>query len=197
MFCLLDRLLGQLVCNGTLRVIDPTAAVHLYGNGEEPNVAVRIQDARLERQLVVDPELALGEGYMDGRLTMEQGRIYDLLELLLSNAQTYALPGWSTRVSNSRSLLRRLSQRNYTERSRRNVAHHYDINGTIYDLFLDRDRQYSCGYFTEGADLEEAQLAKTQHLAVKLAVEPGQRVLDIGSGWADLVYTSPRRQIAT
>jgi len=79
-----------------------------------------------------------------------------------------------------------LLQFNPSGRARRNVAHHYDINGAIYDLFLDRDRQYSCAYFTEGASLEEAQLAKKRHLAAKLAIAPGQRVLDIGSGWGGL-----------
>jgi cyclopropane-fatty-acyl-phospholipid synthase len=83
-------------------------------------------------------------------------------------------------------LSRRLAQFNPSGRSRRNVAHHYDIDGSIYDLFLDSDRQYSCAYFTEGADLEEAQLAKKRHLAAKLAIEPGQKVLDIGSGWGGL-----------
>ena len=96
------------------------------------------------------------------------------------------MPGWTRSFSAARYLSRRLAQFNPSGRSRRNVAHHYDIDGAIYDLFLDSDRQYSCAYFTEGADLEEAQLAKKRHLAAKLAIEPGQRVLDIGSGWGGL-----------
>jgi len=160
--------------------------LHSYGDGRGPVVAVRLLDPRLERQLVVDPQLALGEGYMQGRLRMEQGRIYDLLALLLSNVQDKSLPRWSQSLDAARYLVRRVVQFNPKGRARRNVARHYDIDGAIYDLFLDRDRQYSCGYFTEAADLEEAQLAKKRHLAAKLAIEPGHRVLDIGSGWGGL-----------
>jgi cyclopropane-fatty-acyl-phospholipid synthase len=115
-----------------------------------------------------------------------EGRIYDFLALLLSNLQDRPLPSLSRSLNGARYLMRRLRQFNPSFRARRNAAYHYDIDGAIYDLFLDRDRQYSCGYFTEGADLEEAQLAKKRHLAAKLAIEPGQRVLDIGSGWGGL-----------
>jgi cyclopropane-fatty-acyl-phospholipid synthase len=117
---------------------------------------------------------------------METGRIYELLELLLSNAQHNPVPAWARVLDVVRYLIRRAVQFNPAGRARRNVAHHYDIDGAIYDLFLDSDRQYSCAYFTPGADLEEAQLAKKRHLAAKLAIEPGQRVLDIGSGWGGL-----------
>jgi cyclopropane-fatty-acyl-phospholipid synthase len=135
---------------------------------------------------VLDPQLALGEGYMQGRLKMIEGRIYDLLALLLSNIQHQPEPRWTRGLVIARYLIRRITQFNPSGRARRNVAHHYDINGAIYDLFLDRDRQYSCGYFTDGASLEEAQLAKKRHLAAKLAIGEGQRVLDIGSGWGGL-----------
>ncbi|MDX2201186.1 MAG: cyclopropane-fatty-acyl-phospholipid synthase family protein [Hyphomicrobiaceae bacterium] len=186
MFKLLDVLLTRLVREGALTVIDAGGAAHSYGNREGPPVTVRILDGRLERHLAADPELALGEGYMDGRLVMVEGRIYDLLALLLSNARSHQIPGWTLAASTSRYLLRRLKQFNPRRRAQRNVAHHYDIKGEIYDLFLDKDRQYSCAYFTPGADLEEAQLAKKRHLAAKLAIVPGQRVLDIGSGWGGL-----------
>ena len=186
MFKLLDVLLHRLVHFGTLTVTDSGGAAHRYGDGEPPHVAVRVTDRRLERHLAVDPELALGEGYMDGRLIVEQGRIYDLLELLLSNAHRQPLPGWTMGASAGRYFLRRVKQFNPKHRAQRNVAHHYDIDGALYDLFLDRDRQYSCAYFTPGATLDEAQLAKKRHLAAKLAIEPGQRVLDIGSGWGGL-----------
>jgi cyclopropane-fatty-acyl-phospholipid synthase len=186
MFKLLDVLLHRLVRFGTLTFIDAGGGKFQYGDGKPPHVAVRVNDRRLERHLAVDPELAVGEAYMDGRLIVEQGRIYDLLELLLSNAHRQPLPGWATGVSTGRYLLRRVKQFNPKRRAQRNVAHHYDINGALYDLFLDRDRQYSCAYFTPGATLDEAQLAKKRHLAAKLAIEPGQRVLDIGSGWGGL-----------
>jgi cyclopropane-fatty-acyl-phospholipid synthase len=183
---LLDVLLRRIVRHGSLTVIDADGIAHRYGDGSPPSVSLRLADKRLERQLVVDPELALGEAYMHGRLEMLEGRIYDFLELFLSNLQNDPMPGWTRSFSAARYLGRRLMQFNPSARARRNVAHHYDIDGAIYDLFLDSDRQYSCAYFTEGADLEEAQLAKKRHLAAKLAIEPGQRVLDIGSGWGGL-----------
>lgn len=186
MFRLLDVLLKRLVQEGSLTVVDAAGATHRYGDGKPPHLAAHIRDSRLERHLAVDPELALGEGYMDGRFVMLEGRIYDLLALLLSNARNHKIPGWTLGASMSRFLVRRLKQFNPRRRAQRNVAHHYDIKGEIYDLFLDRDRQYSCAYFTPGVDLEEAQVAKKRHLAAKLAIEPGQRVLDIGSGWGGL-----------
>jgi cyclopropane-fatty-acyl-phospholipid synthase len=186
MFTLLDILLRRIVLRGSLQLIDADGIAHGYGDGRPPRVSVRLADRRLERQLVRDPPLALGEAYMHGRLQMVDGGIYDFLELILSNLESEPLPSWTKSFNAARYLLRRLRQFNPSGRARRNVAHHYDIDGAIYDLFLDSDRQYSCGYFTEGADLEEAQLAKKRHLAAKLAIEPGQRVLDIGSGWGGL-----------
>jgi len=186
MFKLLDIFLRRIVRHGSLTFTDARGKEHRYGDGGTPCVAVRVADGALERQLVIDPQLAMAEAYMDGRLVMEQGRIYDLLELILSNAQDRELPWWTHGLDTARYLVRRISQYNPSGRARRNVAHHYDIDGAIYDLFLDPDRQYSCAYFTVGADLEEAQLAKKRHLAAKLALEPGHRLLDIGSGWGGL-----------
>jgi cyclopropane-fatty-acyl-phospholipid synthase len=186
MFTLLDILLRRIVRRGSLILIDAGGTTHRYGDGAPPAISVRLTDRRLERQLVRDPQLALGEAYMHGRLVMLEGCIYDFLELILSNLQGGPLPGWTKGFNAVRYLLRRLEQFNPSGRARRNAAHHYDIDGAIYDLFLDSDRQYSCAYFTEGADLEEAQLAKKRHLAAKLAIEPGQCVLDVGSGWGGL-----------
>jgi cyclopropane-fatty-acyl-phospholipid synthase len=141
----------------------------------------------VERRLILDPQLALGEAYMRGQLVLEAGRIYDFLELVLSNAQHHPPPRWTATADAARYLIRRIKQFNPSRRAQRNVAHHYDIDGAIYDLFLDRDRQYSCAYFEEGiTDLDEAQLAKKRHLAAKMSLAPGQRVLDIGSGWGGL-----------
>jgi cyclopropane-fatty-acyl-phospholipid synthase len=187
MFALLDVLLRRIARHGDLTVTDAAGAAHRYGDGSGPTVAVRLTDRQIERHLVRDPQLALGEAYMDGRLVMEQGRIYDLLEVILSGAQWQQFPAWTKGLDASRYLVRRMLQFNPARRARRNVARHYDINGAIYDLFLDRDRQYSCGYFeADDDDLDAAQLAKKRHIAAKLAIEPGQRVLDIGSGWGGL-----------
>lgn len=186
MFKLLDVLLRRLVRHGALTVIDARGSTSVYGDGSGAAVTVKLMDTRIARHLAVDPELALGEGYMDGRVVMVEGRIYDLLALLLSNSKASHVPGWSATASTSRTLLRRLKQFNPRRRAARNVQHHYDITGAIYDLFLDRDRQYSCAYFTPGADLEAAQRAKMRHIASKLCLAPGQRILDIGCGWGGL-----------
>jgi cyclopropane-fatty-acyl-phospholipid synthase len=186
MFKLLDILLRRIVQRGSLTYIDAGGTSHRYGDGRGSPIVVQILDKRLERHLVLDPQLALGEGYMQGRLRMLDGRIYDFLALLLSNIQHQPEPVWTHSLNTVRYLVRRLMQFNPSGRAQRNVAHHYDINSAIYDLFLDSDRQYSCGYFADGVDLEEAQLAKKRHLAAKLAIAPGQRVLDIGSGWGGL-----------
>src|SRR5215468_11907426 len=186
MFTLLDILLRRIVRRGQLTLIDAAGTARRYGDGTPPTISVQLTDKRLERQLVRDPQLALWEAYMHGRLRLIEGGIYDFLELMLDNLEGGPLPGWTKSFSAARYAIRRAVQFNPAGRARRNVAHHYDIDGAIYDLFLDSDRQYSCAYFTPGADLEEAQLAKKRHLAAKLAIEPGQRLLDIGSGWGGL-----------
>ena len=186
MYRLLDLLLRRIVRAGDLSLIDSQGMPHRYGDGTGSPVVARIADKWLEHRLLLDPHLAVGEGYMSGRLRMERGRIYDLLAILASNVQRRPLPQWTAGFDAVRFIIRRIMQFNPSERARRNVAHHYDIDGAIYDLFLDRDRQYSCGYFTNGMGLDAAQLAKKRHIAAKLALKPGQRVLDIGSGWGGL-----------
>lgn len=184
---LLDAILHRIVKVGDLTFVDGGGRPHRYGDGSGGAVVVRAMDHRIERQLAMDPQLALGEAYMSGRLVMEQGKVYDLLELVLSNTRSHPLPRWTATVDAARYLIRRLSQFNPSRRARRNVAHHYDIDGAIYDLFLDADRQYSCAYFEDGvANLEQAQEAKKRHLAAKLALRSGHNVLDIGSGWGGL-----------
>ena len=186
MYSLLDVLLRRVVRTGNFILIDPQGMSHRYGDGTGSVVVARIADKWLAPRLLLDPRLALGEAYMSGRLRMERGRIYDLLAILASNVQERPLPYWAAGFDAARFILRRIMQFNPTARARRNVAHHYDIEGEIYDLFLDRDRQYSCAYYAKEMGLDAAQLAKKRHLAAKLALEPGQRVLDIGSGWGGL-----------
>ena len=130
----------------------------------------------------------VGEAYMDGTLTIEEGDLYDLVELLVRNDELMMAdtPTWRFIAALAR-LTRRLHQYNPIARSRRNVAHHYDLSDELYDLFLDRDRQYSCAYFlTPDDDIETAQLNKRRHIAAKLLLRPGMKVLDIGSGWGGL-----------
>jgi cyclopropane-fatty-acyl-phospholipid synthase len=172
--------------NSLLVVYDAAGERHAFGDPSRSPVVVRLADRATERALAFDPSLALGEAYMGGRLTIERGTIYDLLELAARNANQRRLPPWSIILDRSRRLVRRVAQINPTWRARRNVAHHYDIDRAVYDLFLDPDRQYSCAYFVDGADLVEAQRLKKQHIAAKLVLAPGQRVLDIGCGWGGL-----------
>jgi cyclopropane-fatty-acyl-phospholipid synthase len=155
------------------------------GDGTGPPVALRFTTRAAERGVILDPDLKLGESYMDGTLILEQGSIADVLAVLLG--PTAAPPFWARPLQVLRFLHRRLSQLNWQRRARRNVAHHYDLDDRLYSLFLDADRQYSCAYFeTPGQSLDDAQLAKRRHLAAKLLIEPGQRVLDIGCGWGGL-----------
>ena len=187
MFKPLAFILDRIVAHGDLTVIDAQGVSRKYGDGTGHPVEVRLVDRHLERQLAINPQLAAGEAYMDGRLVMEKGEIYDLLELILDNAQAKPLPIWTQSHDTARYLTRRLAQYNPESRSRRNVAHHYDIDGSIYDLFLDSHRQYSCAYFNHPqATLEAAQEAKLNHIANKLLLRDGVRVLDIGSGWGGL-----------
>jgi cyclopropane-fatty-acyl-phospholipid synthase len=187
MFKPLAFILRRIVVRGNLTFITSDGSRHTFGNGEGRPVVARFADKRLERQLALDAQLVVGEAYMQGRLLMVEGTIYDLLATVLQNMMERPLPRWSHSLDLARYMTRRLAQFNPARRARNNVSHHYDIDGTIYDLFLDSDRQYSCAYFSDRRmDLEEAQIAKKRHLAAKLAVRNGHRVLDIGSGWGGL-----------
>jgi cyclopropane-fatty-acyl-phospholipid synthase len=184
---LFRSLLGILVRRGNLRVTTASGATFSCGDGTGRPVAVRFTRRAAQLAVVLDPELKAGEAYLDGTLIVEQGSIADVLELVLSQPGGNELPRWTRPQWIVRYLWRRWAQLNRPPSSRRNVAHHYDLDGRLYSLFLDADRQYSCGYFeTADASLDDAQLAKKRHLAAKLLIEPNARVLDIGSGWGGL-----------
>ncbi len=187
MFRPLRHLLERTVTTGHLRLVDADGCAHGFGDHSGPPVVARIADKRTEWRLALNPPLAFGEAYMDGRLVLEQGTIYDLLELLLTNIARERWPRWLAAIDRLSFVTRRLKHINPVGRAKRNVAHHYDIDGALYDLFLDDDRQYSCAYFEhDGMSLEAAQEAKKRHLAAKLDLRDGMRVLDIGSGWGGL-----------
>src|SRR4051812_40851002 len=187
---LLDKALRRVLRRGQLTVTDHKGAVHTYGapDPELRPVAVRFTDRRVPTQIARDPGLGAAETYMDGRLILEQGDILDLVTLIRRNNR------WEDKSAEKDTFLRkggklknRLDRLNWQRRSKRNVAHHYDIGNQLYELFLDADMQYSCAYFTDPANsLEQAQLDKKAHIAAKLALRPGQRVLDIGCGWGGM-----------
>jgi len=187
MFSLLRRALDLVVEKGDLEVVCPGGRVMRFGDGSGKAVKFRITDRLTCTKLAIHPDLYFGEAYMDGKLVLEKGAIYDLLELLLSNLEGRKPPARLSWLWAARRLIRRIEQHNPVGKAQRNVKHHYDLSGELYDLFLDRDRQYSCGYFeSEDMSLDEAQLAKKRHLAAKLNVREGMKVLDIGSGWGGL-----------
>ncbi len=187
MASLVETFLKRVIREGDLEVERASGVRSRVGDGGGGSVAVRFADKAAERALLLNPALALGELYMNGRLAVTRGSIYDLLEVIACNLQAMTPPGLGKIRERLRIALRPLHQRNSARRAKCNVAHHYDLDGRLYDLFLDSDRQYSCAYFEHpGQQLEEAQLAKKRHIAAKLLLKPGQRVLDIGSGWGGL-----------
>jgi cyclopropane-fatty-acyl-phospholipid synthase len=185
---LLARVLARVVGEGQLTIVDEAGRSHrVEGARPGPDITIRIHTWWTGVRLALRPRLALGEAYMDGTLTIEKGDIYDLLDLIGRNMAaldatpmvkwSYVLQRW----------MRVLEQYNPVGKAQRNVAHHYDLKDQLYDFFLDRDRQYSCAYFKHGDEpLEDAQLLKKQHIAAKMLLAPGQKVLDIGSGWGGL-----------
>jgi cyclopropane-fatty-acyl-phospholipid synthase len=185
----MDRLLrfsfDKFVRRGTMTVTTASGGSFTCGDGTGDPVAIRFLTHDTERRILLNPELALGEAYMDGSFVVEQGDIADALGILLD--QPDILPSHAKMRWWARFLIRHAMQFNPRGRARHNVAHHYDLDGRLYALFLDADRQYSCAYFeTPETDLDDAQLAKKRHLAAKLLIGRGDRVLDIGSGWGGL-----------
>ncbi len=183
---LLRGLLRSIIRTGTLRLVGPDGRVHRIGSGG-PFVGMRILDGVVIPRLLTNPDLALGEAYMDGAIAIEDGDIYDFLDLCFRNLG-WRGGHWITRLRAVwRHLGRRIAQHNPIPVARANVAHHYDLSDTLYELFLDSDRQYSCAYFhSPGDTLERAQEQKKRHLAAKLLLREGQHILDIGSRWGGL-----------
>jgi cyclopropane-fatty-acyl-phospholipid synthase len=195
---LLSRLLERLVRTGTLRVIDSRGRTRTFGDGQEPRAAIRLHDPSLDWRIPLNPSLAVGEAFMDGRLTMEDGTLRDFLELVSRHYDEVMQGGLGGLVKRIGLFGRALQQFNPARRARRNVAHHYDLTGRLYELFLDADRQYSCAYFRNESDtLEQAQTAKKDHIGAKLLLDrPGLKVLDIGSGWGGMALHLASRNAA-
>ena len=178
-------ILRSIVRNGSLCVIDSAGRRQTIGDGSPPEATLRLTSKASEYTLALNPALSLGEAYMDGRLVIEEGSLYDFLDVVARNYGNIGRCRWLAFLE---WLGKGLKQTNPIGRARRNVAHHYDLSSALYDIFLDRDRQYSCAYFTGPDDtLEAAQEKKKRHIAAKLRLDrTGLKVLDIGSGWGGL-----------
>ncbi len=184
---LLSYLLRRLIVQGSLRVIDHEGRSHDFTGAPGPTATIRLHDAAVARELFLNPRLKLGEAFMDGRVTVEDGTVYDLLDLCGLNLMVAPPNLLSPLYNGFGRAFRAVQQYNPLGRAQANVAHHYDLSKTLYDLFLDSDRQYSCAYFTApDQSIDTAQAQKKRHLAAKLLLKPGQRVLDIGCGWGGL-----------
>ncbi|HQT86121.1 MAG: SAM-dependent methyltransferase [Acidiphilium sp. 37-64-53] len=192
---MLDRLLKRLIVLGELDVIWPDGTASHYAGEPGPSATIAIHDESVIRHLAYAPGMAIGEAYMEGTLTPVNCTIYDVLHVLLASVELAErrIPVLRAQAMFNR-IARPLAQMNNARKARRNVAHHYDLNGRLYSLFLDRDRQYSCAYFPRGDEtIDEAQAAKKRHIAAKLLLDrPDLTVLDIGCGWGGMALTLAR-----
>ena len=189
---LLERILSGRILHGTLTITQQNGDAQVFGSAAAgwPDVTLRIVHRNAERRILLNPRLGLAEAYMDGSVTVDGDDIMGLVEIIRRNN------AWEKggEIGDQKPLkalfdqiLRPLQQLNSLARSRANVAHHYDLSNDFYRLWLDEDMQYSCAYWAEADDtLERAQLAKKAHIAAKLALQPGQKVLDIGCGWGGM-----------
>jgi cyclopropane-fatty-acyl-phospholipid synthase len=184
---LLNAMLSRIVRTGTLEVEDAGGKLHRYGGTAGPFARIKLHDASLHTSLVWDPDLKAGEAYMDGTLTIEQGSLRDFLMIFAVNRGVSRKLPIQKPLRRLSKRMKALFQRNTLVQSRRNVAHHYDLSNDLYRLFLDEGMNYSCAYFRSPADtLEDAQQNKLRHIAAKLNLKPGNRVLDIGCGWGGM-----------
>ena len=185
---LIGKMIGKLLRQGTITLIGPDGKRETCGAGGGRHLTIRFTDRRVPLEIIKNPRLGMGEAYMDGRVIVEDGTVLDLLEMITSSNRWE--DGGKGRKIYGKSKLKQLQaliRRNDPRRSRRNVAHHYDLGNELYELFLDEDMQYSCAYYTDPSNtLEQAQADKKAHIAAKLYLQPGQRVLDIGCGWGGM-----------
>ena len=185
---LLSMIMRRVIRQGHLVIVSANGVTHRFGERDKPPITIKLHDKRVATEIALHPQLKFGEAFMDGRFTIENGaRIADLLDLLQSNLGLGIGGGHIAWLAKATNVMTRAFKRNSHRASKSNVAHHYDLSGKLYDLFLDSDKQYSCAFYETPDDtLETAQTNKKKRIAVKLALAPGMRVLDIGSGWGGM-----------
>jgi cyclopropane-fatty-acyl-phospholipid synthase len=190
---IMARALSRIVTHGSLDVTTSNGRLLSFGDASGEQMHVRFADLAAQWAFLIDADMRLGELYMDRRFLVEHGSLYDFLAMMLREAQNARHPVVARLIDGARTRLRTFRHRNLPARSKANVAHHYDLDGRLYELFLDADRQYSCAYFERSdQSLDAAQRAKKRHLAAKLQLEPGKSVLDIGCGWGGLALHMAR-----
>ena len=184
----LARFLNKLIKDDGFILVDANSVKYIIGNPKkEKPIILRLLDKKLHYKLLFYPDLYFGEAYTDGTAKIENGSLTDFLEIALKNIGRNQTNILSQILNKLRGTYRYLTNFNVTKKSKKNVAHHYDISDDLYDLFLDPKRQYSCAYFkSENDTLETAQNNKINHIIKKLNLKPNQKVLDIGSGWGSL-----------
>ncbi len=190
---LLLKFLARTIRLGRLILIEANGRVHEFGTAhpDYPDVTLRFADVRVPGEIIRNPRLGFGEAWLDGRLIFDVGDIERFLTLFRENASWESGGEWLKPKGLVRravgDVVARLDRLNWERKSKRNVAHHYDLDDRLFSLFLDHDRQYSCAYFADPShNLDQAQTDKKAHIAAKLALAPGQRVLDIGCGWGGM-----------
>jgi cyclopropane-fatty-acyl-phospholipid synthase len=189
---LIDHFLARVVKRGTLTLVRHDGSSRTFGKPtpEAPDVTLRLNDAKVGRDIVLHPRLGFAEAYMDGRASIDNDDIMGLVAVVRGSnpwesGRSIEAKGPLRRAG--RELVKRMRQVNVRAASKANVAHHYDLSGALYDLFLDRDKQYSCAYWARpDVSLDQAQLDKKAHIAAKLVLAPGMKVLDIGCGWGGM-----------
>ena len=180
--------LNDLFKQDGFELIDSNSKKYVIGNPtKDKPIVIRFLDQKLMQKLLINPDLYFGEAYMNGSLVIENGTLTDFLDLAFKNIGRGNINSYGAVIKKIKGTFGYLTNLNKIIKSKENVAHHYDISEKLYDLFLDKNRQYSCAYFKNDSDtLEQAQSNKIHHIIKKLNIQPNQKVLDIGSGWGTL-----------